>query len=80
MTLRIACVIVVAFVVAAAGHPSLHASSSIQAQPAAAGRPTTPPVNVILPNKAHLTAIAAGAPPSQQYVEVIAKFIDMYDR
>jgi pimeloyl-ACP methyl ester carboxylesterase len=36
--------------------------------------------NVILPNKTHLTAIAAGAPPSQQYVEVIAKFIDSYDR
>jgi pimeloyl-ACP methyl ester carboxylesterase len=36
--------------------------------------------NVILPNKTHLTAIAAGAPPDTQYIEVIAKFIDMYDR
>jgi len=36
--------------------------------------------NVILPNKTHLTAIAAGAPPSQQYVDVISRFIDMYDR
>ena len=35
--------------------------------------------NVILPGKTHLTAIAAGAPPSQQYVDVISKFIDMYD-
>jgi pimeloyl-ACP methyl ester carboxylesterase len=35
--------------------------------------------NVILPNKTHLTAIAAGAPPDKQYIEVIAKFIDMYD-
>jgi pimeloyl-ACP methyl ester carboxylesterase len=35
--------------------------------------------NVILPEKTHLTAIAAGAPPSQQYIEVIAKFIDAYD-
>jgi pimeloyl-ACP methyl ester carboxylesterase len=35
--------------------------------------------NVILPGKTHLTAIAAGAPPSQQYVDAIAKFIDMYD-
>ena len=35
--------------------------------------------NVILPNKTHLTAIAAGAAPSQQYVDAIARFIDMYD-
>jgi pimeloyl-ACP methyl ester carboxylesterase len=35
--------------------------------------------NVILPGKTHLTAIAAGAPPSQQYVDAIARFIDMYD-
>ena len=35
--------------------------------------------NVILPEKTHLTAIAAGAPPSQQYIEVISRFIDMYD-
>jgi len=36
--------------------------------------------NVILPNKTHLTAIAASAPPDQQYIAVIAGFIDMYDR
>ena len=36
--------------------------------------------NVILPGKTHLTAIAAGAAPSQQYVDAIAKFIDMYDQ
>jgi len=36
--------------------------------------------NVILPGKTHLTAIAAGAAPSQQYIDVIAKFIDMYDK
>jgi pimeloyl-ACP methyl ester carboxylesterase len=36
--------------------------------------------NVILPGKTHLTAIAAGAAPSQQYVDAIAKFIDMYDK
>jgi pimeloyl-ACP methyl ester carboxylesterase len=35
--------------------------------------------NVILPGKTHLTAIAAGAAPSQQYVDAIARFIDMYD-
>ena len=35
--------------------------------------------NVILPGKTHLTAIAAGAPPSQQYIDVIARFIDIYD-
>jgi pimeloyl-ACP methyl ester carboxylesterase len=35
--------------------------------------------NVILPGKTHLTAIAAGAPPSQQYIDAISKFIDMYD-
>jgi len=35
--------------------------------------------NVILPGKTHLTAIAAGAPPSRQYIDAIAKFIDMYD-
>lgn len=36
--------------------------------------------NVILPGKTHLTAIAAGAAPSQQYIDAIAKFIDMHDR
>ena len=36
--------------------------------------------NVILPGKTHLTAIAAGAPPSQEYVDAIAKFIDAHDR
>ncbi len=36
--------------------------------------------NVILPGKTHLTAIAAGAPPSQEYIDAIAKFIDAYDR
>ena len=36
--------------------------------------------NVILPGKTHLTAIAAGATPSQQYIDAIAKFIDMYDQ
>src|SRR5688572_1228592 len=36
--------------------------------------------NVILLGKTHLTAIAAGAAPSQQYVDAIAKFIDMYDK
>ena len=36
--------------------------------------------NVILPGKTHLTAIAAGAPPSQLYIDVISKFIDSYDR
>jgi pimeloyl-ACP methyl ester carboxylesterase len=35
--------------------------------------------NVILPERTHLTAIAAGAPPSQQYIDAISKFIDMYD-
>jgi pimeloyl-ACP methyl ester carboxylesterase len=35
--------------------------------------------NVILPGKTHLTAIAAGGPPVQQYIDAIAKFIDMYD-
>jgi pimeloyl-ACP methyl ester carboxylesterase len=35
--------------------------------------------NVILPGKTHLTAIAAGAAPSQLYIDAIAKFIDMYD-
>ncbi len=35
--------------------------------------------NVILPGKTHLTAIAAGAPPDAQYIQVIAKFIDAYD-
>jgi pimeloyl-ACP methyl ester carboxylesterase len=36
--------------------------------------------NVVLPEKTHLTAIAAGgAPPSQQYIDVIAGFIDTYD-
>ena len=36
--------------------------------------------NVILPNKTHLTAIAAGAAPDQQYIQVISKFIDSNDR
>ena len=36
--------------------------------------------NVILPGKTHLTAVAAGASPSQQYIDAIAKFIDAYDR
>jgi pimeloyl-ACP methyl ester carboxylesterase len=36
--------------------------------------------NVILPNKTHLTAIAAGAAPDQQYIAAIAKFIDSYDK
>jgi len=35
--------------------------------------------NVILPGKTHLTAIAAGAAPSQKYIDAIARFIDMYD-
>lgn len=35
--------------------------------------------NVILPGKTHLTAIAAGGPPVQGYIDAIAKFIDMYD-
>lgn len=35
--------------------------------------------NVILPGKTHLTAIAAGAPPSQEYIDAIARFINMYD-
>ncbi len=35
--------------------------------------------NVILPVKTHLTAIAAGAAPSQQYIDAIAKFINAYD-
>ena len=35
--------------------------------------------NVILPGKTHLTAIAAGAAPSQQYVDAIAKFIESND-
>lgn len=35
--------------------------------------------NVILPGKTHLTAIAAGASPSQEYIAAIARFIDMYD-
>jgi pimeloyl-ACP methyl ester carboxylesterase len=36
--------------------------------------------NVILPGKTHLTAIAAGGPPVQQYVDEIAKFIEWYDK
>ena len=36
--------------------------------------------NVILPGKTHLTAIAAGGTPVQQYIDAIARFIDMYDR
>jgi len=36
--------------------------------------------NVILPGKTHLTAIAAGAAPSQQYIDAISKFIDAYDK
>ena len=35
--------------------------------------------SVILPDRTHLTAIAAGASPSQLYVDVISRFIDMYD-
>jgi pimeloyl-ACP methyl ester carboxylesterase len=35
--------------------------------------------NVILLEKTHLTAIAVGGPMPQQYVDAIAKFIDMYD-
>ena len=35
--------------------------------------------NVILPEKTHLTAIAVGGPMPQQYIDVTAKFIDMYD-
>ena len=35
--------------------------------------------NVILQGKTHLTAIAAGAPPSQEYVNAIAGFINTYD-
>ena len=35
--------------------------------------------NVILPGKTHLTAIAAGGPPVQQYIDAVAKFIEMYD-
>lgn len=35
--------------------------------------------NVILPERTHLTAIAAGAAPSQLYIDVISRFIDMYD-
>jgi pimeloyl-ACP methyl ester carboxylesterase len=35
--------------------------------------------NVILPGKTHLTAIAAGGAPVQQYIDAIARFIDMYD-
>ena len=35
--------------------------------------------NVILPGKTHLTAIAAGASPSREYVNAIAGFIDTYD-
>jgi pimeloyl-ACP methyl ester carboxylesterase len=36
--------------------------------------------NVILPGKTHLTSIAAGAAPSQLYIDSIAKFIDQYDK
>lgn len=36
--------------------------------------------NVILPERTHLTAIAAGAAPSQLYVDSISRFIDMYDQ
>ena len=36
--------------------------------------------NVVLPEKTHLTAIGAGgAPPSQQYIDVISRFIEAYD-
>ena len=35
--------------------------------------------NVILPGKTHLTAIAAGAAPSQLYIDAIAGFISTYD-
>ena len=35
--------------------------------------------NVILPAKTHLTAIAAGATPSQEYIDAIAGFINTHD-
>jgi pimeloyl-ACP methyl ester carboxylesterase len=35
--------------------------------------------NVILPGKTHLTAIASGGPPVQQYIDATARFIEMYD-
>jgi pimeloyl-ACP methyl ester carboxylesterase len=35
--------------------------------------------NVILPGKTHLTAIAAGAAPSPEYITAIARFIDSHD-
>jgi hypothetical protein len=36
--------------------------------------------NVILPGKTHLTAIAVGGPMPPQYVEAMARFIDMFDQ
>jgi pimeloyl-ACP methyl ester carboxylesterase len=36
--------------------------------------------NVILPGKTHLTAIAVGGPMPPQYIDAMAKFIDMYDQ
>jgi len=35
--------------------------------------------NVVLPGKTHLTAIAVGGPMPQQYIEMMCKFIDMFD-
>jgi hypothetical protein len=35
--------------------------------------------NVILPEHTHLTAIAVGGPMPQQYIDAMAKFIDIYD-
>ncbi len=35
--------------------------------------------NVILAGKTHLTAIAVGAPPSQEYIDEMASFIARYD-
>jgi len=35
--------------------------------------------NVILPEKTHLTAIAVGGPMPPQYIDAMARFIDMYD-
>jgi pimeloyl-ACP methyl ester carboxylesterase len=36
--------------------------------------------NVILPGKTHLTAIAVGGPMPPQYIDVMVKFIDSYDK
>jgi pimeloyl-ACP methyl ester carboxylesterase len=35
--------------------------------------------NVILPEQTHLTAVAVGGPMPRQYIDAMAKFIDMYD-